>query len=145
MKDALKIALGVAITIGLMLGLWFGITQFQRATADYRGETDLIEDTEANAHFRRTAYETFFDLCASVQSAETRIDALVEELHSDPPPRTYRAEELRATITAVRSQRASQINQYNADAAKDWTVGQFQANGLPHRLNEDQEKTTCAA
>lgn len=132
----------VVLAVVVIVALWFGTTLWQRWTADWRGETAQIERTRADENFRIQAYDTFFDRCASVQTSEARIEALEEELETASD---VRADEIRATLTAVRAQRATQINQYNADAAKDWTVGQFQANGLPHRLNIDQEKTTCAA
>lgn len=134
----------VAIIVGviaLLIGAWFLATQFQRGTADYRGDTDLIEDTQANADFRRTAYESFFDKCAAVQTTEARILALQAEAETASEAR---AEEIAATITANQAQRARLINEYNADAAKDWTSGQFQASNLPYRLDANQETTTCA-
>lgn len=137
----LQIVLAAIAGLALIIGAWFAITQFQRATADYRGDTALIEDTKANANFRRQAYDTFFDRCAAIQTTESRIAALETEAETATEKR---AQEIASTITANIAQRANQINQYNADAAKDWTAGQFQANSLPYRLDLNQEKTTCA-
>jgi len=141
MKDALRY-IGAALGgIALLGGAWFGWTQFQRTTADYRGETRQIEQTQANERFRIQAYDSFFDLCAAVQTDEARLDALATELDTDPS--SGRVEQINASIAAIETSRASKINRYNADAAKDWTVGQFQANSLPYRINLEGE-TTCA-
>lgn len=141
MGTAVKAVLGTVLAVLLIIGAWFAITQFQRGTADYRGETGVIENTEANAQFRMQAYDEFFDLCASVQTYETRIEALEEELES---AEGTRANELKTALTANKAQRAGLINQYNVDASKEWTVGQFQSQDLPFKLDIEKEKTTCA-
>lgn len=131
----------VAVLLGAM---WiFGIGWFQRGTADFRGQTGLIERTKANAAFRQQAYDHFFDLCSAVQGDEGRIEALEEENAASPTPE--RRTQIQASITAVRSSRTEKIRTYNNDAAKDWTVGQFRANDLPARLDPNGESTTCAA
>jgi hypothetical protein len=144
MSDITKVVLIVFLGIVVLFGSWFGITQWQRATADYRGETGMIENVDANAEFRQQAYEKFFDLCASVQTDETRISGLQNERDTTGPSDS-RKEQINASITAIQSSRAGKINQYNSDAAKDWTSGQFLDSGLPYRLDVNKEKTTCEA
>lgn len=141
MSTALKAVLGVILGIVLIIGIWFGVTQFQRITADYRGETDQIENTEANAQFRMQAYDGFFDKCSAIQTAEDRIDALEAELETTSSD--IRKEELNTAITANKANRNGLINEYNADAAKEWTVGQFKSQDLPYNINKEQENTTC--
>lgn len=135
------LALVVALVIGAMAV--FGVGWFQRSTADFRGETAALEQIKANADNRISAYEYFFDLCASVQSHEDTIRALETELAGDPSE--SRAEQIRGAITANQAQRDGKIRQYNSEAARDYTTGQFRDADLPAELNTDTEETTCTA
>lgn len=137
------IATGIVAAL-LIVSMWvFSWGFFSRATADFRGETEQIEKTRADGDYRIGAYERFFDLCAAVQSKEAAIASLQQELETNPP--AGRVTQVNATITAVRNSRAELINEYNADAAKTDTRAAFHASDLPHELDHDLEKTTCAA
>lgn len=134
------VALVLAIAIASM---WiFGWGFFQRSTADFRGKTEQIEKTKANADFRIAAYDHFYNLCAAVQSEEATIRALEKELKRGPSE--SRVEQIYASITANEATRAENINQYNADAKKEATIGQFKASDLPYELNVNAEETKCA-
>lgn len=135
------VALVVALAIAAMAV--FGVGWFQRGTADFRGETAALEQIKANADNRISAYEYFFDLCASIQGHEDTIRALEAELAGDPSE--DRAEQIRGAITANRSQRDGKIRQYNSEASKDYTSAQFKDADLPDQLDTDAEETTCAA
>lgn len=139
---ALAIGL-VTIAIVLVISLVgiFGFGWLQRETADFRGDVQAVEQTKGSGAFRIAAYDHFFNLCAAVKSDEASITSLQEELKTNP--RQARVEQINASMTALRSSRAEKINQYNADAAKDYTVGQFRSNNLPFRLDTTQEVTTC--
>ena len=54
-----------------------------------------------------------------------------------------------ANIAANQSVRAEGINQYNADASKSYTEGQFKSSRLPYQLPagpyEKGESITCAS
>lgn len=129
----------VAVLVGSM---WiFGWGMFQRTTADFRGETAALEEILADPDRRITAYEHFFDLCASIQGHEDTIRALQSEL--DGGVSDSRAEQIRGAITVNQSQRDGKIRQYNLDASKDYTVGQFRDANLPHQLDVTKEETTC--
>jgi hypothetical protein len=137
----IAVALVAALTVA---ALWvFGIGWFQRSTADHRGETAALEEILADPDRRITAYEHFYDLCASIQGHEATIRALEQELDTDPSD--SRREQIHGAITANRAQRETKIHRYNSDAAKDYTVGQFRDAGLPDRLDIDAEETTCVA
>lgn len=138
------IGIGAATLILIMVlaSMWiFGWGFFQRATADFRGETAALEQIKANPNSRISAYEHFFQLCASIQGHETTIQALEAELETEPSD--SRVEQIQGAITANRSQRDAKIQQYNLDAAKDYTVGQFRDADLPPRLNLNSEETVC--
>lgn len=100
-----------------------------------------------SAGSRIANYELFFNRCAAVKSAEDRIDALevelaLYELGSSDFARTA------TNLTGVRSQRQQSVNDYNADALKDYTRGQFRDSDLPYQLDDraypEGGKTTCA-
>lgn len=121
----------------------FGWGWFQRSTADFRGETAALEEILADPDRRITAYEHFFDLCASIQGHEDTIRALETELEGDPSE--SRAEQIQGVITVNQAQRDSKIRQYNSDASMEYTVGQFRDANLPHELDVSKEATTCTA
>lgn len=138
------IAIGVIISLaGIVVGAILGIGYLQRGTADFRGETAALEQIYADPNSRLTAYDYFFRACASVQSFESTINALEQELETDPSD--SRVEQIQGAITANRSARASAIHDYNAKASQDYTVGQFRDSNLPHQLDENEEQTQCVA
>lgn len=137
---------GVAVLLALILfgSMWiFGWGMFQRATADFRGETAALEQIKADPNSRITAYEHFFNLCTAVQSHEGTILALEEELAGDPSD--SRREQIQGAITANKSQRDALIRRYNNDANKDYTAGQFRDADLPDQLNINKEVTECVS
>jgi hypothetical protein len=135
--------LGVLIAMVFAAMAIFGFGLFQRGTADFRGKTKQIEQTKASGTYRIAAYEHFYDLCAAVQDDEISISSLREELKTEPPQN--RVTQINASLTALRSSRGEKINQYNADARKSGTIGQFKASDLPYQLNKNTEETTCTA
>lgn len=137
-------SLGVLVLAIVIGSMWiFGWGFFQRSTANFRGETEQIEKTRANGDYRIAAYDHFFNLCASVQSKEATIKALEKELERKPGPSESRVEQIYASITANEAIRAETINQYNVDAEKTATIGQFKASNLPYELNANTEETSC--
>lgn len=134
----------VAITVIIILAvMWiFGWGFMSQVTAPWRGETEKRELVEASGSFRIAAYEEFFDLCTAVQTKEASIQALMQELATKPSE--ARTEQINATLTALRSQRAGDIAEYNNNATKDYTVGQFRDSDLPYRLDVNAKETQCA-
>lgn len=95
---------------------------------------------------RIQAYNHFFDLCASVQTAETAIDSTNAQLAL--PQSADDKSRLETNLQAQIINRAEAVNQYNQDAAKSYTVGQFRSLALPYSLPTDYQKgahTTCAS
>ncbi|SPT57095.1 hypothetical protein [Actinomadura madurae] len=137
----------VAIVVVLILSIMyvFGWGFFTQTTAPWRGEVDKREQVEGSGDYRIAAYDHFHDLCAQVQSDEASIRNLRRELTSEPKPTEERALQIRASITALENNRVANINQYNADAAKKHTMGQFRSSGLPYRLSPSTEETTCTS
>lgn len=151
-RDALRHTTAATVTgaaailaILILAAMWvFGWGFFQRETADFRGQTDQIEQISADADYRIAAYEQFFDLCAAVQTKEAELAAAEAELALHEQG-TYRHNQLLANITAITTARADLINQYNADAAKADTAANFHSSDLPYNLDIESETTTCTA
>jgi len=125
---------------------WLGV--HFRATGRYGGRN--LEERIESAPSRIVNYERYFDLCASVQSLEGKLDAQMEllaaEEASDNPDRNQLAR-LRTNIAGLKGMRESEIRQYNADARKSYTRARFRASELPFQLpadpHETGERTSC--
>ncbi|TDC50786.1 hypothetical protein E1281_21405 [Actinomadura sp. KC345] len=137
----------VAIVVVLVLAVMyvFGWGFFSKTTAPWRGAAEQRELVEGSGDYRIAAYDHFFDLCAQVQSDEASLRNLRRELASEPKPTEERALQINASITALENNRAANINQYNADAAKKHTEGQFRSSGLPSRLSPSTKETSCTS
>lgn len=122
----------------------YGFGFLQRSTADFRGETDQIEDTEANSDYRIASYDHFYDTCAGVQSLEGKISNMEDELEGTDVGE-QRKTTLNTSLTAAKNKRSELINSYNADARKEATKGQFRASDLPYEIDEGEESTVCTA
>jgi hypothetical protein len=91
-----------------------------------------------SAPSRISGYNHFFDLCASVQNAESGIDQQAKTL-TTASNETDKAR-IQINIDALQMTRANGIHQYNADASKDYTVGQFRDSTLPYHLDDTAYK-----
>lgn len=142
----LAIIVGVcAVVVLIVVGLVgvYGFGWFQRGTADFRGRTNQINQVNGNGSYRIAAYDHFYDLCAGVQTDEARIASTQRDLKLTTDP--ARKMQLEANLSAQQNTRAGDINQYNADARKAATEGQFRASDLPYQLDINAEETTCTA
>src|SRR5699024_6135465 len=108
-------------------------------TADFRGEKGEIEQSRADADYRINAYDQFNDKCAGIQTLESKITNLSDELEETEDEQ--RKSVLNTSITASKNKRAELINDYNADARKEATRGQFKASDLPYEIDINEEET----
>lgn len=145
-KDALKfIGAGLLAIVGVVLLYLIGVFVFgglSQLTADFRGETDKRNKVEANGSYRIAAYDHFYDLCSSIQATEDTIGNQLAERETASPERQAQID---ANVVASRNVRASAIRQYNADARKSYTSGQFKASDLPFALDINAKETSCDA
>lgn len=141
MNDALKIVAGILGIILIGIGAFFGITQFKKLTADYRGSAAATEQIHANGNYRIAKYNDFFDRCAAIQAKEATIVALREELTTAGPERKAIIE---SSLTGLIAGRATDIARYNAEAAKTDTAANFLASNLPHYIDQTKDRTSCA-
>ena len=132
----------VAMAFILALAIFAVVWVVRYYSADERGRAQAREQIQSGPS-RVAAYNHFFDLCAAVQTDEATLQAQREELATNPSE--SRRGQIQANIAALKSGRAEKINSYNADARKDYTIGQFRSSGLPYQLVLTQEVTTCDA
>lgn len=142
MKSKITMAVfAVVIAVAIILAAVYGGGLMQRMTADFRGETGQIEQTQADADYRISAYDQFYDKCAGIQTLESKITNLSDELEETEDEQ--RKSVLNTSITASKNKRAELINDYNADARKEATRGQFKASDLPYEIDINEEGTAC--
>jgi hypothetical protein len=132
-------ALGIVALILLITAISWG---WRYATADPKGRVEAREQIFSGSS-RIQAYDHFFNLCAAVQTAEQNLVAAYEELGTAPEDDKQR---IRTNITGLLATRNDAVNQYNVDAGKDYTIGQFRASNLPFNLPSTYQKgqvVTC--
>lgn len=142
-RAALAWVVGILVALFLVGTVMFATGTFQRLTAEWRGETEAIEQTEGSGGFQVATYEAFFNLCAQVQTQEASIKALEEERDTTNPS-DFRLQQINTSITALRNARAEMINEYNADAASKHKED-FMDSDLPPSLDINAEETQCHA
>lgn len=134
------------VVIALLVAVVIAVTTFaiRWVTAPAKGKLDAREQIHSGGN-RIQAYDHFFNLCAAVQTDEVALDAQLDQLagaSSDDE-----RDRIRANIAGVTADRAGAINEYNADARKDYTVGQFRASKLPYDLPTTSytkgDRTSC--
>jgi hypothetical protein len=133
------LALGTILAFSVLV--MFATGTIQKWTADWRGDVKVKEQTKADAAWRIGSYESFYDLCSSVQSDEDSIRNLEEELEADETADDRKAK-LRQTITATKNTRAESVRDYNSKAGNELR-GAFKDAGLPDRLDVNNFNTEC--
>jgi len=114
----------------LMIALWgFGVL-----TADIKGQGDVRIETKS-APFRMEAYNYFHDKYGAILALEKQIDESIAQLAVlEPGTKTY--DRVLTNVTALKSLRHQAIQEYNANARKDYTVGQFRDVNLPFQIED---------
>lgn len=125
-----KVYLGF-VGIGVLLLLIGGIWAFRYFTAPVRGIVGAYEQIQSGA-MRISSYNYFFNLYASIQSYDISLAALQEQLGQVTS--VSERERILATIAGLKGQKARAIAQYNADARKEYTIGQFRDVNLPYQI-----------
>lgn len=127
-----QIALTIVVSIAAIWGMIAGIWGLGVATAGIygRGEAHKVINS---SDFRIAAYDHFFNQYASIKSLESQIDELTATLALlEQGTREYNY--TLTSLTGVKNLRHQAIQQYNADAMKDWTEGQFRDAQLPYQI-----------
>lgn len=140
---AVAVIVGFFLLISLIWGLAFGGSWL---IAGPQGKLEARQQI-LSGDFRITAYDHFFNQCVSIQNLEASLDAQRENLAALPKG-SDDVTRILANISGIQAARFGAINQYNADAEKNYTEGQFRSMKLPSYIAPTAyrgEKTTCAA
>lgn len=133
---------GIVLVLLLVLGLTFAIFGVRWLTAGSRGAVEAREQIQSG-DFRIEAYDHFYNLCAA---AQTNADALNASYIEESTAVEPRLGQVHININAQTIALAETINQYNADARKSYTAGQFRASDLPFVLVYDKgDSISCTA
>ena len=108
-------------------------------TAEPAGQLQARREIKSGSN-RIAQYNMFYNSCASVQALEQQISNFETALRTETNP--DRVARLNDNLLGVKGLRAQAITQYNADASKSYTNGQFRDSDLPYTLKMEG-KTTC--
>lgn len=103
------------------------------ASAPIEGQVGAREQIQSK-EMRIQAYTYFYDLYAAIKSYDEQVKILDEQLVQIKTE--GERERVLATIAGLKGQRARAIQQYNADARKDYTIGQFRGWDLPYQIEK---------
>lgn len=140
---AALLIVSVAIVVVGLIGFWAARVYFAEEIGAGNARIEIFSSDS-----RIVRYEHFFAVCQSVQNAEAGIDSQTNALNQA----TSESERsvIRRYIAGLESARAQAINEYNAEASKDYTSANFLDADLPYQLSTEPyvpggEKTSCAA
>ena len=125
--------LGFVVVTALIVGSWGMATGFKYFTAEKSGQAEAERQIQS-AEFRIYSYNHFYDMLVAINAAEAQYDSQwelkeVQSSDSETYQKTLR------NLAAIKAQIAKLKAQYNADAEKEETIGQFKANNLPERVD----------
>ena len=141
MRAGREALLWAAAAVGVVL-LIAVIWVVRYATADARGAANQREATRADAAYRISAYDRFHDDCAAALTTQQNLESARQQATA-PGLDQARQLQLQANVTALANTLNSQVNQYNADAAKADTRAHFLSSDLPYQLTATEE-ITCS-
>lgn len=132
----------VFVTVLVIGVLSFGVRWL---TAEPKGRLQAREQIQSGAN-RIAAYEHFYNLCAAIQAQEAALAAQYTSLDGATGDDKER---IKANIAGLTAQRARSIAQYNVDARKSYTQGQFRSSDLPYEIDASAYpkgvSTSCVA
>lgn len=128
--------IGLVVLVSVISGVLWGVGVLG---ADVKGRGEARKQIKS-ADFRIAAYDHFYNLCASIQANEISLgaqeDALAGATGDD-------RERIAANVAGLRATIGGSIAQYNVDARKSYTVGQFKSSDLPYQLDQTTKGTSC--
>lgn len=105
--------------IGYAFNWWF---------APYKGKLEKRIEVQSG-EYRKQAYEKFYDLCVAIQRKQVSLIAQQSLLET-----ANNKQRINTRIAALKAQLQSDISQYNMDARKIKTKGQFIGDDLPRKI-----------
>ncbi|OGZ61467.1 MAG: hypothetical protein A2932_01675 [Candidatus Spechtbacteria bacterium RIFCSPLOWO2_01_FULL_46_10] len=146
--SVLRMAMWTIGTIFFFVALWIGVASavwgFEVATAGIYGRGEAQRQIQSAPH-RIAAYNHFFDLCAGVRIDEQSLEAQAAQLEATDD--SFQRTRIQTNITGLIGHRASLIEEYNANARKDYTEAQFRDSDLPYQIPatawKNGDRTSC--
>lgn len=133
-----KVTLIILAAIVLICAIVGGVWGFRYLFAETGGKITAQEEIQS-AEFRIFSYDHFFNLCAEIQSQQALYDSQYELLQlREQGTDTY--DKQLTVLSVIKPHIASLIYQYNADADKEYTRGQFRASCLPERISTESHE-----
>lgn len=136
------IIIGVII---LVIGI-VGMFALRWATIPFFGALEQREQIQGSGDFRIHSYQHFFNLCRTIQEAESQYDNqydLLKELK--PSDENYSRQQRNVSVLKARIERLKQ--RYNGDAAQEETLSAFKNSDLPEKIeigvHEYGHRTKC--
>ena len=134
----LKLTGGILTVIAALILLAGALFGWQWVTAPFYGKLDKRQ-TVQSGDFRLYSYNHFYDACASIASDQQSLQAQKDMLSRSDSISQRQLERIHTRIAALKGQIAREIEQYNADARKEESMGQFKAHDLPNSIPRNPE------
>lgn len=108
---------------------------FTFAWAPWKGKIEERNQTVGSGTYRIASYEYYFDQCNTIKSDEQKIATYKAQLNVTPAPSPDQVTRLNAAIMAQTNLWIEHVNEYNSNADKERTKGQFRDDGLPEHID----------
>lgn len=131
MRNLIIIICSVVVLTG---GIW----GFQYFTAPIRGKVEMQEQVQSGNN-RRYTYNHFHDMYAKIKSYTKKIETQKNLLETTKD--SDHKQRIRQNIAGLKSQRSDLVEQYNSDARKVKTKGQFRDKDLPEKITSEDFKS----
>lgn len=125
------VGIGLLVLLGVAL-LWGMVWGIRWITAMPTGALEAQEQIQSR-DFRIGAYQHFFNLYGAIQALDAALAEQERILVQTPDPKDQ--QRIRQNIAGITAERARAIYQYNMDARKGYTEGQFRDNSLPYQID----------
>lgn len=135
MKNLFKVAGIIFLSIFFFVVIGIASYGWQWFTAPFKGKLEKRKEVQSG-DFRKYSYEHFYDMYAQIKSYNQQIKAQKQNLKNTQDKE--RKQKIRQNIVGLQSQRSRLIQQYNADARKTKTSGQFRSNDLPRKIDPEE-------
>ncbi len=102
--------------------------------APFQGMLEKRQEVQSG-DFRLYSYEHFYDMYASAKAYTQKIENQKIRLENTEDKEERR--KIRRNLNGLRNKRTEVIQEYNSDARKEESRGQFRAKDLPYKLEKE--------
>ena|SRR5215212_9669146 len=130
MGTATKIVAAIVLFILLGLGITFLSGGLTILMAPFQGQVEKSQKVEGSGDYVVAQHDYFYNLCSDIQTKQDNIKTLEAAGEKD-------------AVTANQLELNRLVNKYNADAANNYTKGQFREDELPYHIDANRKVQTC--